>query len=93
MPEILVLTAAVTPATSSAFTISGPASIQAPGLAASDYLTLEYQYEGGSWYPAAGIGKQGRITGADMPRLLVAPGTYRIQKGVTTNAVEIAYVA
>ena len=93
MPEILESTAAATPATSTTFTVSSPTSIQALGLADTDFLVLEWQYEGAGWQPARGVGKQGRIQGSEIPRLLVAPGTYRIQKPATTNDVSIAYVS
>ncbi len=87
-----VLAAQTAAGTSSSFTITGPVSIQMPGLAGGEYGTLEYQYNSsGGWYPVNSIGIDGRIENQIMPLLLVGPGTYRITKTITAAAVPIAY--
>ena len=90
MSEILASTTAA--ATSSEFAITGPVSIQITGLAGTEFCVLEYQYNSaGAWFQVTSVGKEGRLQASEMPKLLVGPGNYRIQKFATANAVAIAY--
>ena len=91
MAEII---AATTIAAEGTFTVDGPVSVQVTGLAASEWVTLFFQYNStGDYFLANSIGKQGRIDNKENPKLLVGPGNYKIVKGVTTKAVAVAVMA
>jgi hypothetical protein len=91
MAEIIAPTNAAAEGT---FTVSGTTSIQVTGLTAQEWVTLSYQYNStGDYYPVTSIGKGGRIDNKELPKVLIAPGNYKITKGVTTKNVAVATIS
>ena len=86
-----IISATTSAATSSTFTVSSPVSLQVTSLSQQEFCQLQFQYNSsGGWFPCTSIGNEGRITMEMQPVLIAGPGTYRLLKPVTGNAVAAA---